>query len=142
MSADCGLVDLGFSRYPYTWDDKRDGADNVQVRLDRATCNDSFLSLFPESEVEHVMTEESDHQAIVVHTWETTPRQHKRGTNPFMFEEAWTRHDQYDGMIEATWAPACSGDLSLFGIWPKLGEVFGCMQKWARGVWSNWKEDW
>lgn len=26
---DCGLADLGFSGYPYRWDNKRDGAENV-----------------------------------------------------------------------------------------------------------------
>ena len=59
--ADCGLADLGFSGYPYTWDNKRDGADNVKVRLDRATCTNGFLELFPETHVEHLVTEESDH---------------------------------------------------------------------------------
>jgi hypothetical protein len=32
----CGLVDLGFTGVPFTYDNKRQGNKNVKVRLDRA----------------------------------------------------------------------------------------------------------
>uniref|UniRef100_A0A453NDY0 Endonuclease/exonuclease/phosphatase domain-containing protein n=1 Tax=Aegilops tauschii subsp. strangulata TaxID=200361 RepID=A0A453NDY0_AEGTS len=101
--ADCGLVDLGFSGYPYTWDNKRDGGENVQVRLDRATCNEGFLDLFPETTVEHVMTKESDHQAILIRAMETASTRRPGGGRPFRFEEAWTRHEKYDEMVAEAW---------------------------------------
>lgn len=63
---DCGLEDLGFTGYPFTWDNKQDQEGNIQVRLDRATCNDEFLQFFPETAVEHVLTEESNHVALVI----------------------------------------------------------------------------
>ena len=77
--ADCGLVDLGFSGYPFTWDNKREAAHNIQVRLDRAVCNESFAQSFPDTVVDHVMTEESDHQALLIRAMETASSKQQRG---------------------------------------------------------------
>ncbi|XP_073355310.1 uncharacterized protein [Aegilops tauschii subsp. strangulata] len=133
----CGLADLGFSGYPYTWDNKRDGNTNIQVRLDRATCNDGFLELFPETSVEHVLTEESDHQALVVRALETAPRTNKRGTRQFHFEEACTRHEKYEEMLAEAWEAAGMGEQGLSATWQRLGRVTGSMQRWAMEVFGS-----
>ena len=70
---DYGLVDLGYSGYPYTWDNKREGEDNIHVWLDRATCNDGFAEMFPNTIVEHIITEETDHVALLIRAMETAP---------------------------------------------------------------------
>jgi hypothetical protein len=53
---DCGLTDLGYKGYSFTWSNRREGDANVQVRLYRGVATASFLDLFPDSHVEHVMT--------------------------------------------------------------------------------------
>jgi hypothetical protein len=63
---DCGLTDLGFKGYKFTWNNKREGPENVQCRLDRGTATASFLELFPFTSVEHIATEESDHMAVLI----------------------------------------------------------------------------
>jgi hypothetical protein len=44
---DCHLIDLGYSGYLFTWDNRREGSANVQARLDRAVGDIAFLQLFP-----------------------------------------------------------------------------------------------
>jgi exonuclease III len=63
---DCRLADLGFSGYPFTWDNRREGSANVQARLDRAVANSDFLQHFPSTAVQHIVTEESDHMALIL----------------------------------------------------------------------------
>ena len=45
----CELEDLGFTGDPYTYNNGQDWYRNIQVRLDRATCTNTFLNLFPET---------------------------------------------------------------------------------------------
>ncbi|GAA0167687.1 hypothetical protein LIER_40429 [Lithospermum erythrorhizon] len=35
----CGMLDLGFSGYPFTWWNKRSGLDAIKVCLDRVFCD-------------------------------------------------------------------------------------------------------
>ena len=51
----CGLIDLGFSGIPFTYDNLRVGASNVKVRLDRATATNEWRNLFPFYTVQHVV---------------------------------------------------------------------------------------
>jgi hypothetical protein len=62
----CELVDLGFSGPAYTYDNRRHGSANVQVRLDRAVADNDWRNLFPESRVVHKVTPCSDHCMILL----------------------------------------------------------------------------
>jgi hypothetical protein len=64
----------------------------VQARLDSATCSDSFAQLFPATAVEHVLTEESDHLALLIKVMDMPPVHQLPNSRGFRLEEMWTRH--------------------------------------------------
>lgn len=106
----------------------------MQVRLDRATCTDSFLEMFLETNVENLITEESDHLALLVHVLETAPTHRQKGPWSFRFEDAWTKHDDYERMVTDAWAAASTGISGIAAVWDKIHQVSGDMQRWSRAV--------
>lgn len=53
--------DLGFCGLSHTYDNKRAGAANVKVRLDRCVANMYWRNLFPSVQVVHLVSARSDH---------------------------------------------------------------------------------
>ncbi|XP_074315032.1 uncharacterized protein LOC141651208 [Silene latifolia] len=61
---DCGLVDIRFEGYGFTWDNGQAGEDNRQSRIDRAMANSDWLDRFPYARLIHLSREWSDHSPI------------------------------------------------------------------------------
>ncbi|XP_051228995.1 uncharacterized protein [Lolium perenne] len=98
----CGLQDMGYKGYDFTWSNRRLGVDNIQVRLDRGTATSSFLDIYPLSSIEHICTEESDHMAVLVKLRADDVVSRPTVYRGFQFEEMWTKHEGYDDMIKET----------------------------------------
>ena len=99
----CRFTDLGFSGLPYTWDNRQQGQNNVKVRLDRGLADDKFLDLFDDTSVRHIQTSVSDHCALVLTTNRSAWLRNKGRNKPFRFENAWTRHERYEQVVEEGW---------------------------------------
>ncbi|KAK3040000.1 hypothetical protein RJ639_027190 [Escallonia herrerae] len=89
-----GLVDLGFSRKPFTWNNRRPLTANIQERLDRGNPNMQWRILFPNAYIQHLSAHQSDHCPIILRTTEYDPS----GPKPFKFLSCWTR-DQTSHLI-------------------------------------------
>ena len=86
MVDECGLVDLGYVGHKFTWRGKRQGG-LVLERLDRAFATASWLSLNPETRVNHVKANSSDHNPIIIKPDGIPPGMNK----PFRFEQMWMK---------------------------------------------------
>jgi hypothetical protein len=62
----CELKDLGFSVLPFTYDNKRAGAANVRVCLDRVVADDSWRDIFPAASVVHLVSPCSNHCPVLL----------------------------------------------------------------------------
>ncbi|XP_074309541.1 uncharacterized protein LOC141644025 [Silene latifolia] len=61
---DCGLRDVPWEGYKFTFDNGQSGDANRQCRLDRALCTETWLDLFPYARLFHLDREWSDHAPL------------------------------------------------------------------------------
>lgn len=62
----CGLINLGFEGYPYTWLNGRQEEANIHGFLDMGLATISFISKFFLIKVIHLPLFGSDHAAICI----------------------------------------------------------------------------
>ena len=62
----CGLVDLGFNGYHFTWRNGRSGAAFVEERLDKVVATSECREMFPRTKVRHIPTSYSNHDPILM----------------------------------------------------------------------------
>jgi hypothetical protein len=94
-----GMVDLGFSRNPFTWSNKLQDHHLIKERLDCGIANFQWVHMFPHFAVHHLPAQISDHNPILldtVHLDLTLPR-------PFRFEEFWTYDSSCNSVISRAW---------------------------------------
>jgi hypothetical protein len=125
----CGLSDLGYKGYDFTWNNRREGADNVQCRLDRGTATTSFLELFPFSCVEHIAMKESDHLALLIKVRDAETARHSAPLRGFKFEEMWLKHVGFDDMVKFAWENRRGGQRGIDTLWRQLKDVSADMQR-------------
>jgi hypothetical protein len=58
----------------------------VQARLDRAVGDERFLQMFANTRVEHIITEESDHFALLIKVQSEATTGSQPRSRGFMFE--------------------------------------------------------
>ncbi|EPS60814.1 hypothetical protein M569_13987, partial [Genlisea aurea] len=100
--ADCGLLDINFEGFPYTWSNNRKYPDTVRARLDRAVSSYSWWQLFPNAIIKHLPFGGSDHAPILIlcKQHNTTRIRKKRH---FKFEARWIELPDCEDTIRNGW---------------------------------------
>jgi hypothetical protein len=125
----CDLHDLGFAGLPWTYNNNRDGAANVRVRLDRAVANTEWSDVFPDACVRHIGTVRSDHKLLLLRLQDGGS--HARGNMTFHYEIMWEREEGLNAVVERSWNSRRAGD--------DLGSVAASLQRLTEElkIWSK-----
>jgi hypothetical protein len=125
----CELIDLSFSGFAYTYENKRGGSANVQVRLDRAVADNSWRNLFAEARVVHKVTPCSDRCAIVLECI----KEEFQGPRPARryYEVMWERDSSLPERVATAWEEA-GPKHNLGEVKKGLGCVISQLQEWSK----------
>ena len=115
----CGLVDLGFQGYRYTWRNGRRGVDFVEQRLDRVCASEDWRELYPQAKVLHTTAAYSDHNPILL-TTEPTGVHHHRKPKLHQFEEKWVAHPECEDQIRTSWTQSQPTGSPMFCLFEKI----------------------
>ncbi|XP_074278676.1 uncharacterized protein LOC141602272 [Silene latifolia] len=98
----CGLCDLSYEGYEFTYDNGQGGVDNRQCRLDRAMKTEAWSEQFPYAKLFHLSREWSDHAPIMVKLDGRAVGGVEMGKQ-FRFEQIWVGEEGCEDTIRRVW---------------------------------------
>jgi len=130
----CELKDLGFSGLPFTYDNRRAGARNVRVRLDRSLADDAWRDIYSAASVVHLVSPCSDHCPVLLSlTREVRNQPAKRA---LQYEIFWERDPALKEIIDREWRGL--GHMPDLGaINTGLGSLMKKLHAWGRGKFGS-----
>ncbi|XP_074303831.1 uncharacterized protein LOC141638326 [Silene latifolia] len=115
---DCGLRDVEFEGYEFTYDNGQEEENNRQSRIDRAMGNEAWFEAFPRSKLVHLDREWSDHAPIKLQlNYREAGR--RGGSRPFRFEQVWVGEDGCEETIQRVWDFSGGGLMNTIEICAK-----------------------
>ena len=127
------FVDLGFTSKKFTWRGKR-GDSLILERLDCAFATLSWLERFPATRVQHVHSNASDHNPIIINPEGIVYCPNK----PFHFECMWMKEDGCRNTITDAWGlPSYDSNLVLASS--KINHRGLKLAEWSRSSFGSIK---
>ncbi|KAK1554997.1 hypothetical protein Q3G72_020206 [Acer saccharum] len=127
---DCELTDLGYSGPNYTWNNKREGKDNIQQRLDRFLANQQWIDSFLQVTVKHLGFFVSDHRPILLE-FDSDSRIQKGAERGFLFEPFWMKEEDFSEVVKDAWTEK-SPPQSVLDLKYKLSWCAAKLMGWSK----------
>jgi exonuclease III len=135
MADVCGLCDLGYEGYSWTFEKKVAGGSYCRVRLDRALATAEWSNRFPMATVQNMAAASSDHGPILL-TWAKKQDRAQRGKRKFKYELMWESHDEFSPMMSNAWQ-AEGVATNLRDLQRKLHVVSDQLGHWDKNTFGN-----
>ncbi|KAL2928218.1 Neuron navigator 3 [Bienertia sinuspersici] len=134
---DCGLLDLGYIDFPYTWWNGRDGCQIVHERLDRMLGNSEWLCYFPLLSVYHLNWGDSDHVPVKLTEYKGGKKERRRGKG-FKFEDFSLTSNACGAVVEEAWGEGCGVGVDVVPY--RLGVVSAALKRWSKKEFGSIQE--
>lgn len=120
---------MGFLGVLYTWNNKREGDENISERLDRFLANSRWCDVFPSLRVQHGVASYSDHVPLWMDTHGALVG--RGGEKMFRFEATWFGDSKCANIVEKNWNRV--NDSS------SIRELMGCISSCASDL-KKWNQ--
>lgn len=104
---DCGLFDINFMGFPFTWKRGKEGNTVLWERLDRGIMNVGFWQLWHKVLIHHIDNTVSDHTALLLECDLPSATIRHGGARRFLFETMWMKEENFEEVVKEAWS---SGD--------------------------------
>lgn len=99
------LIDVGYVGYPFTWNNKRAGGDNIRIQLDRALASSKWRTDYPDVILRHLKARGSDHCPIILSKSAAEGFPKPR----FIFDSRWVKERQCGEIVRRCWGQEIRG---------------------------------
>ena len=129
----CYLKDLSFNGFPYTWCNRRPGAQNMWIRLDKAVATIEWILHFPTTWIHHLEAFHSDHKPLLLCSNSEFKRFYRK-RRPFHFEAMWLKDSTCEEVIKKSWDDRMISN----EVWSFNRKILVAKIVWQNGIKVFW----